>query len=120
LSAAASEDEIMKPIAIPVAIILVTEAFVASPAMAWDQDFFGIYFQRTDKITLSAGNAKEVNAATQVIDPWPRYVGQRRIRFNGERIVSAAERYRNFTLRPVQPPIEFPPTTGGGGGGGAK
>jgi hypothetical protein len=108
----------MKTIAIPVAIILVTGAFVTSPAMAWDQDFFGIYFQRTDKITLSAGNAKEVNAATQVIDPWPRYIGQRRIRFNGERIVGAAERYRDFRLHPIQSPITFPPIEGGGGGGG--
>jgi hypothetical protein len=31
------------------------------------------YLHRTDTITLSAGNAKDVNAATHVIDPWPRY-----------------------------------------------
>jgi hypothetical protein len=97
--------------------------------MAWDQDFFGSYFQRSDKITLEAGDAKAVNEATHVIDPWPRYVGQRRIRSNGERLVGAVQSYRNYQTRSVQPTITFPPTTGGsagasasptGGGGGAS
>jgi hypothetical protein len=52
------------------------------------------YFHRTDTITLSAGNAKDVNAATHVIDPWPRHVGDRRIRANGERMVGAVQRYQ--------------------------
>lgn len=51
------------------------------------------YLHRSDTITLSAGNAKEVNAATHVIDPWPRYVGNRRIPADGERMVGAAQRY---------------------------
>ena len=34
--------------------------------LAWDQDPFEQYLQRSTKITLSAGNAKEVNAATHV------------------------------------------------------
>jgi hypothetical protein len=106
----------MKVIGILAAMISVNGALVASPAMAWDQDFFGMYFQRSDKILLSEGDAKEVNAATQVIDPWPRNVGVRRIRSSGERMAGAAERYRDFRLRPVQPPILFPPNTVGGGG----
>lgn len=52
------------------------------------------YLYRIDPITLSAGNAKDVNAAAQIIDPWPRYVGNRRIPANGERMVGAVQRYQ--------------------------
>src|SRR5947207_5070316 len=52
------------------------------------------YVNRSDTVTLSAGNAKNVNAATHVIDPWPRYVGNPRIRANGERMVGAVQRYQ--------------------------
>jgi hypothetical protein len=53
------------------------------------------YLHRTDAITLSAGNAKDVNAATHIIDPWPRHVANRRIPGNGERIARAMERYKS-------------------------
>jgi hypothetical protein len=52
------------------------------------------YVARSDTVTLSAGNAKDVNAATHVIDPWPRNVKDRRIRGNGERMVGAVQRYQ--------------------------
>src|SRR5437763_17039696 len=52
------------------------------------------YVARTDTVTLSAGNAKDVNAATHVIDPWPRNVKDRRISGNGERMVGAVQRYQ--------------------------
>jgi len=52
------------------------------------------YVQRTDTITLGAGNAKDVNAATHIIDPWPHRVGDRRIPANGERMVNAVDRYK--------------------------
>jgi hypothetical protein len=55
------------------------------------------YLQRSDKITLSAGNAKEVNSNIQVIDPWPQYVGNTRIPGNGERMAGAVERYRDVS-----------------------
>jgi hypothetical protein len=67
-----------------------------STARCWDwtQEWEGSqYIQRSDTITLGAGNAKDVNAATHVIDPWPRYVGRRRIPANGERMVGAMQRY---------------------------
>lgn len=51
------------------------------------------YLHRTDTITMSAGNAQEINAATQVIDPWRPGVGKRHIPANGARMVNAAERY---------------------------
>jgi hypothetical protein len=68
---------------------------IACAAMAWDQDPFAQYVHRSEKITLSAGNASAVNTATHVIDPWPRYVGNRRIPGNGERMAGAVERYRD-------------------------
>jgi hypothetical protein len=52
------------------------------------------YARRTDTITMGAGNAKDMNAATHVIDPWPRRVGDRRIPGNGERMVNAVDRYK--------------------------
>jgi len=58
------------------------------------------YFQRSDTITLSAGNAKEVNAVTHTIHPWPPGVGDRRIVANGQRMVGAVRRYQT-TQRPL-------------------
>jgi hypothetical protein len=52
------------------------------------------YLHRTDTITMTAGNDQEINEATQVIDPWPKSAGNRRIPGHGERMVNAAERYR--------------------------
>jgi hypothetical protein len=52
------------------------------------------YFQRTDTITMSAGNAKEVNSTIHIIDPWPPYVGNRRIPANGARMTGAIQRYQ--------------------------
>lgn len=58
------------------------------------------YFQRSDTITMSAGNAKEVNAVTHTIHPWPRYVGDRRIASDARRVGAAVTRY-STTTRPV-------------------
>jgi hypothetical protein len=52
------------------------------------------YTQRADKVTLSAGNAQDVNTRIQEIDPWPRYVGDKQIAVNGERMADAVYRYR--------------------------
>ena len=65
------------------------------------------YFQRKDNIVSGDGDAKDVNAATHIIDPWPRYVGDRRIPANGDRMSRAVERYRQGSYRPPAPPI-FP------------
>src|SRR5258705_8897015 len=73
----------------------VVGSFASSGALAWDQDPFAMYFQRSDTVTLGAGNARDVNAATHVIDPWPRYVGNRHIPGNGERRRCPAHRYPN-------------------------
>jgi hypothetical protein len=58
------------------------------------EDSSAQYLHRTQTITTEAGNAQEINAATQVIDPWPRSAGNRNIPGNGDRTVNAAERYR--------------------------
>src|SRR5882757_8893396 len=91
---------------------------VSYAALAWDQEPFAQYLQRSNKITLSAGNAKEVNAATHVIDPWPRYVGNRRIPGDGERMAGAARRYEDVYKLPLAPRPIFTPIGGGGGGAG--
>jgi hypothetical protein len=60
------------------------------------------YFQRSDTITMSAGDAKEVNAASHTINPWPRYVGDTRIATDARRVGAAVTRYGN-TKQPVDP-----------------
>ena len=97
-------------------VVLVGGSLAGSAALAWDQNPFAIYFQRSDKITLWEGDAKAVNAATHIIDPWPRYVGNRRIPGNGDRLSRAVERYRQGSYRQPAPPI--PPYVGIGAGGG--
>ena len=77
------------------------------------------YYQRVDKVTLTAGNAKEVNSRIHEVDPWPRYVANTRIPANGERMARAVERYRKAGPRPL--PTESTSgvsAVGGGGGGG--
>jgi len=100
--------------------VLVGGSLASSAALAWDQNPFAMYFQRSDKITLWEGDAKAVNTATHVIDPWPRYVGNRRIPGNGDRLSRAVERYRLGSYRQPAPPLSpyFIGGYGGGGGGG--
>jgi uncharacterized membrane protein YgcG len=52
------------------------------------------YLHRTDTITMSAGNAQEINGTTHVIDPWPKSAGNRHIPGNGDRMVNAMAKYR--------------------------
>jgi hypothetical protein len=58
------------------------------------------YFQRSDTIAMSAGDAKQVNAVTHTITPWPRNVGDRRIASDARRVGAAVTRY-STTTRPV-------------------
>ena len=106
--------------------IIGSAAFAASlacsGAWAWDQDPAAQYFERKDTIVSGAGDARDVNAATHIIDPWPRYVGNRRIPANGDRMSRAVERYRQGSYRQPAPPISpifgGPIGVDGGGGGG--
>ena len=83
-------------------------SLTCSGAWAWDQDPAAQYFERKDTIVSGAGDARDVNAATHIIDPWPRYVGNRRIPGNGQRMTGAVERYR--TNRPWATPCPITPT----------
>src|SRR5260370_12246203 len=89
-------------------VVLAGGSLAASAALAWDQNPFATYFQRSETITLWEGDAKDVNAATHIIDPWPRYVGNRRIPGNGQRMTGAVERYRRN--RPWATPCPITPT----------
>jgi hypothetical protein len=90
-------------------LIVFVVAISCVPAFAGDdllEDAFSEYLQRSETITPNSGNAKEVNAATHIVDPWPRYVGWRRIPINGQRMVGAVDRYRDVKrLNEAAPPI---------------
>jgi len=51
------------------------------------------YLQRIDTVTMSAGDAPQVNKATHIIHPWPPYVMDWRIPAQGTRAVRAVECY---------------------------
>src|SRR6478672_5579060 len=68
------------------------------------------YFQRSDSITVTAGDAKQVNAVTHTIHPWPRNVGDRRIAYDARRVGSAVTRYGN-----QQQPVDQLPDIGQSG-----
>lgn len=59
------------------------------------------YLDRRDGISLTAGDAIATNIATQMVDPWPAYAGNRDIPYNGQLAQAAVERYRNHkVIRP--------------------
>ena len=78
------------------------------------------YTQRSDRITLTGGNAQAVNTRIHEIDPWPRNVGNKRIAVNGERMVRAMERYKKArpTPLPTATTSSFGASAPSGGGGG--
>ena len=55
------------------------------------------YLQRSDTITMSAGDAKQANAVTHTIHPWPSNVGDRRIVVSAAKTGGAISRYRSGT-----------------------
>jgi hypothetical protein len=61
-----------------------------------------IYYDRRETVALGADDHIAVNSVEQMVDPWPRYVGNKNIAFNGERLQGAVERYRRHeVIRPV-------------------
>jgi hypothetical protein len=81
----------------------------------WDE--WGRYFQRIQTGSVVSGDAREVNAVTQIIDPWPLYARNRRIPANGQRMVGAIDRYQNpkklGAKAPTLAPIITQSLTGG-------
>jgi hypothetical protein len=83
---------------------LLLALFMGGCSGLWGYDEYERYTQRSDSITMSAGNAKRVNAVTHMYDPWPPGVGDRQILADGVRMQRALDRYR----RGAQPPDPMP------------
>jgi hypothetical protein len=80
------------------------------------------YLDRRDSIELTAGDANASNIAMQMVDPWPRYAGNKNIAYNGQRMQAAVERYRNnqvFTPRGVSSSSVYAPSSNGNAGSGS-
>ncbi|HVV61398.1 MAG TPA: hypothetical protein VHD14_06525 [Pseudolabrys sp.] len=58
------------------------------------------YLDRRDTIALSGGNAVATDTVAQMVDPWPRASANRSIAYNGQKMQSAVERYRNNKVTP--------------------
>ena len=56
------------------------------------------WFERRDSVTLQAGDAVASNKSIQMRDPWPPYVANRNIQFNGVKMDSAVDRYKSDTV----------------------
>jgi hypothetical protein len=81
----------MKTLTLVLGLIGVTLLPCAGNAQVMD-DPFSDYLQRSDKIFLGAGNAKDVNEDIHTITPWPPYVGDTRIPLSGRQAVDSMER----------------------------
>jgi hypothetical protein len=60
-----------------------------------------MYLDRRDSVSFAAGDAPAANKVTHMIDPWPARAGDRSIAFDGERMQTAAERYRTGKTTPL-------------------
>ena len=58
------------------------------------------YLDRRDGLSVQSGNAVATNKVAQMVDPWPRYSGNRNIAFDGSVMGSAVERYRTGRVIP--------------------
>jgi hypothetical protein len=59
-----------------------------------------MYLDRRDTVSFAAGDAVAANKVAHMADPWPARAGDRNIGFDGERMQSAAERYRTNKVIP--------------------
>jgi hypothetical protein len=96
----------------------------------WGNDEFQRYLQRSDRMTMTSGDAKEVNAMAHIPTPWPRGVNDRRIVTDSAHMQRTLEWYRRSARRPdPMPEVSLPDNTmgekiqpekqsGGGAGGG--
>jgi hypothetical protein len=62
-----------------------------------------IYYDRRETVALGADDHIASNMVAQMIDPWPRYVGNKNLAFDGQRMQSAADRYRRDCVIPPYP-----------------
>lgn len=94
----------------------------------WGDDEFQLYIRRSDRMTMSSGDAKEVNAMAHIPTPWPPGVNDRRIVSDGARMQNSLDWYRRSARHPDPMPdvslpdfsmgVAIPPDKQGGGGAG--
>jgi len=88
------------------AVIFASQA-AALCCLAFADNPFEQYFQRKNGVTFGGGDAKEINAATHIIDPWPLHSRNTHIPGDGARMQGAIERYRDVSKLPQAPkPIQ--------------
>jgi hypothetical protein len=96
----------------------------------WGNDEFQRYLQRNDRMTMTSGDAKEVNAMAHIPTPWPRGVTDKRIVSDSAHMQRVLEWYRRSARRPDPlPSVSIPDDSmgeklapekeGAGGGAGA-
>jgi len=59
-----------------------------------------IYFDRRESIELSTGDSHYGNQVVHMVDPWPAVSANRNISYNGEKMQTAVERYRQNKVTP--------------------
>jgi len=77
--------------------ILVTAVLMAA-TLAGCSD---LYLDRRETIALGADDAVAINRVTHMVDPWPPGSANRNIAYNGDKMQSAAARYRTGKI--IQP-----------------
>jgi hypothetical protein len=87
----------MSPLSFPSATKAAAAAVLLAVVLAGCSD---IYFDRRDSISLASGDAMATNRVTHMIDPWPPASANRNIAFSGEKMQTAAERYRTGRIIP--------------------
>ena len=60
-----------------------------------------MYLDRRDTVSFAAGDAPAHNAAVHMVDPWPVAARNRDLTYDGERMQTAAERYRTGKTMPL-------------------
>src|SRR5436305_1568744 len=59
-----------------------------------------LYYDRRETVALGAEDHIDANRVAQMIDPWPRYVGDKNFAFDGQRMQVAVECYRENNVMP--------------------
>jgi hypothetical protein len=94
-----------------ISLTVLAVLIASGPARAGDYPFLDEltrYAERIDTLSVTSGDAEDVNAATQIIDPWPPYARDRRIPANGQRMVGAINRYQNPAFIGARAPTVAP------------
>jgi hypothetical protein len=80
-----------------------TKLRVIAPVLAGGMLLAGcsdLYFDRRETISPAAGDALATNRVTQMVDPWSPASANKNIAFNGEKMQTAVERYRQGRIIP--------------------